>query len=135
MRIRYKVALLLMVYLLLAWRKNPNMNPIDRFNDSQLVYKIKKVAGRKGLKPNQVEHLVGTPAVLNTTDPSHRFIFLRASIDFDESEHSEISSFQLTTDVVYWARPIEAPNPRMVGICWTQSGEQKVFFAIVYPCN
>jgi hypothetical protein len=125
----------------------PNIRPRLRnkalnFNapDANLVDRVFLAADLQ-LPPAQVEQFVGTPAAINT---------LRSQADRDAIEHADIVADQeeekdtlallhpglrdgSVSHVVYWIRPTEAHNPRLIGIVWLKNGKARVFFGVVLP--
>jgi hypothetical protein len=106
--------------------------------DADLIAAV-KAAARRGVGPEMVELVVGRRAVINTTRDD-RAIVESANLEADgegpttgEGKARPLPELAKVRHVVYWGRPVEARNPRMVGIAWDEDGTARVFFFVVYP--
>jgi hypothetical protein len=93
------------------------------------------------LPPGKVESFVGTPATINTLRPRDRLTLRFADLCEDEREGGKQNLALLHAGLddgsvrhaMYWIRPTEARNPRLIGLLWTQGGKAWVFFGVVLP--
>jgi hypothetical protein len=125
----------------------PNIRPRLRnkalnFNapDANLVDRVFLAADLQ-LPPAKVEQFVGVPATINTLrSQADRDALRYADIVEDEAEgkgnlallHPGLRDGSVR-HVVYWVRPTETHNPRLIGILWLENGKALVFFGVVLP--
>jgi hypothetical protein len=100
--------------------------------DEKLVAAVKAAAG-KGIGPKNVEVAVGTKATLNTFHKEDRGPFSRADIVPDPDQKPVLPERASLRWVAYWVRPLEARNPKIVGIFWPKKGKPQMFFGEVLP--
>lgn len=109
------------------------MSDLTLLSDELLVSAIRR-AVRDQLGPDEVEQHVGERAWINTQRGSERLALRMANIGPDELEGQTIlPALGEARDVVYWGRPVDATNPRIVGILWHIDQFPEVFFGVVYP--
>ena len=121
------------VWLLLAASGDGQRSAdITKGRDAKLVAAV-KAAADKGLAPDKVEAVVGTRATLNTIREEDRGPFSRADIARDPDGGPGLPTRKTTRWAAYWVRPVEARNPKIVGIVWPKEGKPRVFFGEVLP--
>src|SRR5579864_5744532 len=89
------------------------------WKDDDLIQKVMSATKTKDVGPENIEDMVGIPATINTMKNNQKVVFLRAHISLDETESSETKDIWNCANVVYWIRPINCENPKIIGICWT----------------
>jgi hypothetical protein len=101
-------------------------------SDRKLIAAV-KAAAVNGLQPAKVETAVGVKATLNTLRKPDRDSFSRADIVPDPDNKPRLPARDSLRWVVYWVRPIEGRNPKLVGIFWPKEGKPQVFFGEILP--
>jgi hypothetical protein len=100
--------------------------------DSELINAVKR-AKELGIGPKDVEKFVGEEATINTLRPIHRERLEMVTIVSDDCLRQSLPELVSYAFVVYWVRPIETNNPKIVGLVWSKKGDCKVFFGIGMP--
>ena len=100
--------------------------------DSKLLAAV-KAAAEKGIEPGKIEAAVGTKATLNTLREVDRDAFSRADIAEDPGRKPALPARDSLRCVVYWVRPIDSKNPKIVGVCWPKEGRPRLFYGEVLP--
>jgi hypothetical protein len=100
-------------------------------SDRELIEAVRRAAQAR-LDPVAAEAAVGPAAV--STRRNFPLEALRG-VDLIPDEDAGQATLKLegARDVVYWARPVESHDPRMVGLVWRADGAVEVFFGIVLP--
>ena len=121
------------VWLLLA-ASGDGRGPADitKDADARLVARV-KAAAAKGIMPDKIEAAVRTRATLNTFREEDRGPFRRADIAPDPDGGPGLPDAKTIRWAAYWVRPVEARNPRIVGIVWPKEGRPRVFFGKALP--
>jgi hypothetical protein len=79
-----------------------------------------------------IEAAIGAPATFTTA--THPIEILRRTELVTDPEHpTERFVYADAAAVVYWTRPVEAHDPKMVGVIYGKDGSARMFFAIVLP--
>ena len=108
------------------------MNDPPSISDEQLLAAVRR-AVRDQIGPDEVEQHVGERALINTRRGSERLTLRLADIGPDKlAGQTSLPSLKPARDVVYWGRPVDATNPRIVGILW-HTDQSEIFFGVVYP--
>lgn len=104
-----------------------------RLSDELLISAIRR-AVREQLGPGEVEQQVGERAWINTRRGSERQALRMANIGADDLQgQTVLRALGEAAEVVYWGRPVDATNPRIVGIVWHADQSPEIFFGVVYP--
>jgi len=111
------------------------VNKKMKTNDDTLVDGILQIVATKGneIDPGNIEEIVGLRAKINTKRPKDKLFYLRANIILDTVRSNQIKRLDEVCDVVYWERPVQSLNPRLIGIGWNKKKQPKVFFGICLP--
>jgi hypothetical protein len=99
--------------------------------DEKLIASI-KAALKQEIEADKVEAAVGR-AALNTVREQDRDTFSLADIATDSDSGPALPDRETIRYVVYWVRPGESRNPKIVGIVWPNKGKPQVFFGEVLP--
>jgi hypothetical protein len=99
--------------------------------DAELIEAVRRVAQAR-LTPDAAEAAVGEAAV-NTSRNLSLAALRRTNLIADEASSQQTLSLEGARDVVYWERPLESKDPRMVGLIWRADGAVEVFFGVVLP--
>jgi hypothetical protein len=115
------------------WKRGPDGRLVDR------VFQAVDLQ----LPPHRAESFVGKEATLNTLrGQQDRDALLLATIVEDERTGGGKNLALLkgglldgrVRHALYWIRPRSTgPDPRLIGILWTEEGEARVFFGVVLP--
>jgi hypothetical protein len=100
--------------------------------DARLLAAV-EAAGKNGLAPGKVEAAVGRRATLNTFREEDDGPFHRADIAPDRKRNPSLPGRKGIRWAAYWVRPVEARNPRIVGIVWPKKGKPRIFYGEVLP--
>jgi hypothetical protein len=103
--------------------------PLD---DAAIVGSVRALTGVE-VDPATVEQRVGRPALVNTDTGLPLAALRGVSLAPDPEHPDEVPDIDSARTVVYWARPVEADNPRVVGVQIGADGAARVFFAVVLP--
>ncbi len=101
-------------------------------DDAGLVARVRAL-GDGAVDPATVEERVGRPALVNTATGLPLAALRRVSLAPDPEFPDEGPDLDSARTVVYWARPIEADDPRVVGVEVGADETARVFFAVVLP--
>lgn len=101
-------------------------------DDAGLIATVRALSGGE-VDPATVERRVGRRALVNTDTGLPLAALRRASLVPDPEHPGEVLDLDSARTVVYWARPVEADNPRVVGVQVDPGGTARVFFAVVLP--
>jgi hypothetical protein len=101
-------------------------------DDAGLVASVRALNGVE-VDPATVEQRVGRPALVNTDTGLPLAALRRVSLTPDAEHPDEVLDLDSARTVVYWARPVEADNPRVVGVQVGADGAARAFFAVVLP--
>ena len=100
--------------------------------DAKLLAAV-KAAADKGIGPDKIEAAVGTKATLNTRRAADRDAFSGADIAEDPGRKPALPARDSLRWVVYWVRPVDSRNPKVVGVCWPKEGKPQLFYGEVLP--
>ena len=101
-------------------------------DDVSLVANVRSLSDGE-VDPATAEERVGRPALVNTERGLPLAALRRVSLAPDPEHPDEVLELDSAQAVIYWARPIEADNPRVVGIQLGADAVPRVFFAVVLP--
>jgi hypothetical protein len=104
----------------------------DADKDTKLVEAV-KAAAAKGVAPTDVGAIVGTKSTLNTARDKDRATFSRVDLVEDPDNKPPLPDRETLRWVAYWVRPVEARNPKIVGIYWPKEGKPRMFYGEVLP--
>jgi hypothetical protein len=99
--------------------------------DDELIDAVRRAAQAR-LTPDAAEAAVGE-AVVNTSRNLPLEALRRVDLIADEASGQKTLSLEGARDVVYWERPLESKDPRMVGLIWRADDSVEVFFGVVLP--
>jgi hypothetical protein len=102
----------------------------EAMSDAELVRAVEKAVQDRAA-PADVEARVGQRALVNTARDG-RGPILDRNLATDEQSSGKLPHLPAAREVVFWRRPLAAPNPRLVGIEWLEAGPQ-LFFAVLLP--
>ena len=100
--------------------------------DDRLIAQVRAVS--EGIvDPATVEERVGRKALVNTSGEFPLDALRRVQFTQEPDYPGEMLELDSAQTVIYWPRPIEGDNPRVVGIQLDRAGAATVFFAVVSP--
>lgn len=109
------------------------MGNADRTADDEyLIGKVRALAAG-AVDPAAVDASVGRAALVNTSKGFSLDALRRVTFAPEPDHASEPLHLDTAVTVVYWARPIEADAPHVVGIQIDAAGLASIFFAVVLP--
>src|SRR5262249_37950351 len=101
-------------------------------DDEKLVKRVREAVDEK--KPLEtVEEFVNVKATIHTSRTRDRLILQRVASSRDPEEAGPIPLLRQAKAVVYWVRPLEAENPKIIGIVWDKKGQMELFYGIILP--
>ncbi len=109
-----------------------NTHTQTQTDDQRLIERLRGAVAAR-VAAESLEGYVGKRPLINTTSGSSLAALRR--VDFlPDPEHSGDPFDRGTANVViYWARPIPAPDPHVVGVQYQKDGTPALFFAIIPP--
>ena len=111
----------------------PRMSETNLLSDDDHLIAQVRAASKGTVDPATVEELVGKKALVNTSSGFPLEALRRVELAPEPDHPNETLELDSAQNVIYWARPIDADNPRVVGIQIGADGSATVFFAVVYP--
>jgi hypothetical protein len=100
--------------------------------DERLIARVRALS-EGTVDPAAFEERVGSKALVNTSGSFPLEALRRMPLAPEPDHPDETLELASAQTVIYWSRPIEAKNPRVVGIQIDQTGTAAVFFAVVFP--
>ena len=100
--------------------------------DADLIARVRAL-GDNEVDPATAEGRVGEKALVNTATGLPLAALRRASLVPDPEHPDDGPDLDSARTVIYWARPVEARDPRVVGVQVGADGAARVFFAVVLP--
>jgi hypothetical protein len=113
-------------------KEDAPMNKTQMSDDERLIERVRDAA-RARVAVASVEAAVGQKPLINTTANYPNEGLRRVEFQDDPDFPSEVLVLADATAVVYWSRPIESKNPRVVGVQYRKDGSASVFFAAILP--
>jgi hypothetical protein len=101
-------------------------------DDDELITRVQE-AVRAGVAPDALAERVGRKPAIDTTAGQPIEMLRRVNLIPDPDHPTEAFSLESAREVVYWVRPIEAKNPRIVGVQLDTDGKAHKFFGVVLP--
>jgi len=101
-------------------------------DDDELITRIQE-AVTAGVAPDALSARVGRKPAIDTTAGQPIELLRRVNLIPDPDHPTEALSLERARAVVYWIRPIEAKNPRVVGVQFDTDGKAHTFFGVVLP--
>jgi hypothetical protein len=96
--------------------------------DAKLMMAIRDAVYKKPT-PRQIERIVRSEALINTTKQFHWKLLRLANIDTDDEFNNNIPSLRKMKHVVCWMRP--TPTPKIIGVCWDKNNKIVIFYGVV----
>jgi hypothetical protein len=112
---------------------------VEGADDSWLVSAVRRAASRERVQPSTIPRKIGVWATFHEIRDGMRDAIPQGVFGVFELDHEEISDVTSVREIIeaeevmYWTRPVESKNPRVVGICWSKDGRARAFFCIIYP--
>src|SRR5262249_53069240 len=101
--------------------------------DTKLVRAVER-AVRKNIPPDQVEVFVGVEPNVNTlsNDPAYH-LRPKVSIYHALPEWTSPIDVHSAAVVIYWIRPVDAQDPKVIGIIWDKEGRSHLLSGLEIP--
>ncbi len=101
-------------------------------DDQRLIERLRAAIAAR-IAADALEKYVGQRPLINTAAGSSMAALRRVDFQPDPEHPGELLDRGTTDILVYWARPIPAQDPRIVGVQFQKDGTATLFFAIVPP--
>ncbi|HVZ42154.1 MAG TPA: hypothetical protein VHI13_22935 [Candidatus Kapabacteria bacterium] len=98
--------------------------------DHELVARIRRAIAA-GIDAAGIEEFVGAHAWINSI--RHPDVDTLRMVNLGADPDGVPPALADAAAVVYWGRPLESVNPRIVGVTWNDDGRPSLFFGVVYP--
>lgn len=101
-------------------------------DDDELITRV-RAAVAAGDAPDTLAARIGRKPAIDTTAGQPIAMLRRVDLVPDPDHPSEALALASARAVVYWVRPIQAKDPRVVGVQVGADGKPSMFFGVVLP--
>jgi hypothetical protein len=100
--------------------------------DDALIRGVRSAVDAR-IAPNKIEAHVGHKSMVNTTTGFPLEGLRRVNLIPDPEHAAETLNLDSAVAVVYFGRPVDSSDPKVVGVQYHRDGSAAVFFGIVLP--
>lgn len=100
--------------------------------DETLIQRVRGAADSR-VAPRDIEAYVGQKAMVNTTTGFPLEGLRRVNVIPDPDHPEQTLKLDAAEAVVYFGRPVESDDPKIMGVQYRRDGSAAVFFGIVLP--
>lgn len=108
------------------------MNQASRTDDDELITRV-RAAVAAGDAPETLAARIGRKPAIDTTAGQPIALLRRVDLVPDPDHPGEVFTLEGARAVVYWIRPIQTKDPRVVGVQVGADGKPHAFFGVVLP--
>jgi hypothetical protein len=101
-------------------------------DDDELTTRV-RAAVAAGDAPETLAARIGRKPAIDTTAGQPIALLRRVDLVPDPDHPGEAFALEDARAVVYWIRPIQAKDPRVVGVQVGANGKPRMFFGVVQP--
>jgi hypothetical protein len=101
-------------------------------DDDELITRVRSAVAA-GDAPETLAARIGRKPAIDTTAGQPIALLRRVDLVPDPDHPGEILALEGARAVVYWIRPIQARDPRVVGVQVGADGKPHMFFGVVLP--
>jgi hypothetical protein len=113
-------------------KDEPAMTDGKQMTDEAVIQRVRSAVDAR-VAPREIEAYVGRKAMVNTTTGFPLEGLRRVNLIPDPEHPEHTLKLDSAESVVYFGRPVESDDPKVVGIQYHRDGSAALFFGIVLP--